>query len=157
MDCAQSRPMPVLASLNVLQRALKQVLKELECQGRNLSELHDDFKKSNITSTTIERLAKIDVPLNSTNTVPFYYLDFRGGVSANCASQSKPVIKRIESLFPIFPSHYAEWDCRQCAHTNRNVYYEVLQRTGSCKDGKEQWIGFENTIPLNVVTKCGHA
>ena len=156
----ESRPTPTLESLNTLERALRDVLTELECRRPDLTELAHDFQWNiNITMDVAERLREIFVPINCTHTVPLHYLDFRSSVVSECANQSKPRIRRIESATTVFPTHYMDWECTGSCSGERTQAvrnYELLQRTDGCSDGMEKWIGVEaaTMYPLEVTLTC---
>ena len=151
-------PLSDVSSLNKLQRVLRQVLDQLECQKLDLVELECNFKNNhNITSTVAERLQKIMLPVNSTYHMPLYYLDFRTGVSSECIKYSRPMIRKIKSSTAIFPSYYEESQCvTPCNATKQQIHYELLQREVTCLEGREDWIAVEATTkyPMHVTATC---
>lgn len=156
----EPRPTPTLESLNTLERALRDVLNELECRRPDLTELAHNFQWNiNITMDVAELLREIFVPINCTHTVPLHYLDFRSSIASECVNQSKPRIRRIESTTTVFPTHYMDWECTGSCSGGRTQAvrnYELLQRTDGCSDGMEKWIGVEaaTIYPLEVALTC---
>lgn len=158
---AQPLPLTRPSTFTTLEWALRRVLQEITCRELTALELKQQFRNNNNISFDVQvMLKKIDIQdqEDCKRARPLYFLDYRRGIHPNCTSHSLPRLQLIESVTPVFPAYYMDWECGgDCSEETFQVRnYELLQRTNQCTQGTADWTSIEAATShrLNVTRRC---